>query len=143
MTTATDFPPWAVASMPTVWLRACDPLGLAHSMRPISATRHPAEPADGDALHYGQLLWGGRSQQGDVALAWDWVELPQRVIALADPMQVLSNIQLELEDGSWMNERHRILWLNDLIAALPWQAGLAGEGSHLRGTGDPQLPLAA
>ena len=127
MTGNTKLPPWAVTSMPTVWLDACDPAGLARSFRPVSATTH-RDAQGGDGLRYGQVLWASRTRQGDIAVAWDWVELRPRVIAIADPMQILSNLQLRLDNGAWMNERHRILWLNDLLHALPWQAELAVPG---------------
>lgn len=141
MTGNTNLPPWAVTSMPTVWLEACDPVALARSFRPLSATVHPDSKA-ADALRYGQALWGSRTRQGDIALAWDWVEVQRHVYAIADPMQILSNVQLRLDDGAWMNERHRILWLNDLLHALPWQAELA-EPAPPRIADNPLQRLAA
>jgi hypothetical protein len=119
--------------MPTVWLNDCDPVGLACTFHPVSATACSASPG-AEMVRYGQVLWASRTLHGDIAVAWDWVELPEKIIAMADPMQILSNVQLKLDDGSWMNERHRILWLNDLLGALPWQAELAAPGSR-RGSG--------
>ncbi len=135
MTGSTNLPPWAVTSMPTVWLDACDPVALARSFRPVSAVTGSDARGPG-ALRQGQALWGARTRHGDVGVAWDWVELRPRVLALADPMQILSNLQLRLEGGAWMNERQRILWLNDLVHALPWQAELALPGP---GQVDPAL----
>ena len=123
MTAMSNLPPWAVTSMPMVWLNDCDPEGAARSFRPVSFTAHRASPGS-DMVRYGQVLWASRLQRSEVAVAWDWVELPRKIIAMADPMQVVSNIQLQHDDGRWMNERQRILWLNDLVHALPWQAEL-------------------
>lgn len=139
MTVNKNLPPWAATSMPTVWLNDCDPVGLAQTFRPISSTVYDALP-ETDAIRYGQVLWASHTQHGDVAVAWDWVELPQRIIAMADPMQIVSNVQIVLNDGSWMNERHRILWLNDLMQALPWQARLAEPAQDHRAA---ELRLAA
>ncbi len=139
MTTTSKLQPWAVTAMPTVWLAECDPIGLAHAMRPLGSTEHAAA-AGTELLRFGQMLWGTRTPQGEVAIAWDWVELPQRVLVLADPMQILSNLQIKHADGHWMNERHRILWLNDLLATLPWQEELVGPRRHQP---HPTLRLAA
>lgn len=132
MTSTMNMPPWAVTSMPTVWLNDCDPVSFARTFRPVSATACAAS-RDAEMVRYGQVLWASRTLEGDIAVAWDWVELPQRVMAMADPMQILSNVQIKHDDGSWMNERHRILWLNDLLGALPWQAELVAPGSGRAG----------
>lgn len=124
MTVMTNLPPWAVTSMPMVWLEACDPVSVARSFRLVSFTAQ-SDPAASDTVRHGQVLWASRLQRSEVAIAWDWVELPKKIIAMADPMQIVSNIQIRHAQDRWMNERHRILWLNDLVHALPWQADLA------------------
>lgn len=124
MTAMTHLPPWAVTSMPMVWLEDCDPASAARNFRLVSFTAH-SDVAGSDTVRHGQVLWASRLQRSEVAVAWDWVELPRKIIAIADPMQVVSNIQIRHTNDHWMNERQRILWLNDLVHALPWQADLA------------------
>lgn len=124
MTVTTNLPPWAVTSMPMVWLDDCDPVSAARNFRLVSVTAH-SDAVGSDTVRHGQVLWASRLQRSEVAVAWDWVELPRKIIAMADPMQIVSNIQIRHEGDRWMNERHRILWLNDLVHALPWQADLA------------------
>ena len=80
----------------------------------------------GRGLKYGQVLWGVADDAGPMGVAWDWAEVDDHVIALADPMKVLSNLNLVNDDGSALSESHRIVRLNTAIHALRWQDQLAG-----------------
>ncbi|MDH4061800.1 MAG: hypothetical protein OEU94_13390, partial [Aquincola sp.] len=76
---------------------------------------------DEDAPVSGQTVWRGAGADGDVGVAWDWVMLSRDVVAMADPMCVVTNLRL-LGDGgevltSWESARH----LSRIVYGLPWQ----------------------
>ena len=76
---------------------------------------------DEDAPVSGQTVWRGAAADGDVGVAWDWVMLSRDVVAMADPMCVVTNLRL-LGDGgevltSWESARH----LSRIVYGLPWQ----------------------
>lgn len=69
----------------------------------------------------GQTLWLGRAGEAAAGVAWDWVSQPPGVVALADPMSLVSNIQLLNEEGEVLAPLELALELNGLVHALPWQ----------------------
>lgn len=72
----------------------------------------------------GQVLWATDTDGEPVGLAWDWAEVRERLLVLADPMAVLSNVALVDEDGEALDPREQLVYLNDMIHALPWQERL-------------------
>jgi hypothetical protein len=79
-------------------------------------------PASGeDARVCGQTLWRTEAADGEAGVAWDWVMLSDDVIAMADPMCVVTNLRLVGERGevltSWEAARH----LSQIVYGLPWQ----------------------
>jgi hypothetical protein len=56
----------------------------------------------------GQTVWRTDAPDGEVGVAWDWVMLSDDVIAMADPMCVVT---------SWEAARH----LSQIVYGLPWQ----------------------
>ena len=77
----------------------------------------------GEALyrHAGQTLWAWRSCDGDVGMAWDWVQLDQGVVAMADPMAVVTNLRLVGEAGAVLTAYESARHFNCVVHALPWQ----------------------
>ena len=69
----------------------------------------------------GQTIWVGPLADGEVGVAWDWVQLAQGVVAMADPMCVVTNLRLIGAQGevltSWEAARH----LSQIVYGLPWQ----------------------
>jgi hypothetical protein len=78
----------------------------------------------GDAEHpcSGQTVWGSPSTERAAGVAWDWVELQQGVVAMADPMALVTNLQLTDEHGEILPSLQATLHLNGLVHALPWQS---------------------
>jgi hypothetical protein len=79
-------------------------------------------PASGqDARVCGQTVWRTGAPEGEAGVAWDWVMLSDDVIAMADPMSVVTNLCLVGERGevltSWEAARH----LSQIVYGLPWQ----------------------
>lgn len=78
-------------------------------------------PGDTDNPTTGQTLWGGPSDNGAAGVAWDWVELQQGVVAMADPFALVTNLQLVGTHGEVLTTFEVAMRLNQLVHALPWQ----------------------
>ncbi|MCK6434310.1 MAG: hypothetical protein HUU30_13780 [Burkholderiaceae bacterium] len=73
----------------------------------------------------GQTLWAGQIDDIDAGLAWDWVQVSHDVVAMADPMAVVTNLRLLGREGEVLTAFESALHLNELVHALPWQAAVA------------------
>lgn len=69
----------------------------------------------------GQTVWAGRVDQGEAGVAWDWVQIARGVVALADPMSVVTNVRLIGEEGEVLTALQAARFLNELVHELPWQ----------------------
>lgn len=112
--------------MNTSWtIRAWPPLlwqaeGAAHLQFDHVETQVFPSSED-DAPVSGQTVWRTTAAAGEAGVAWDWVMLSRDVVAMADPMCVVTNLRL-LGDGgevltSWEAARH----LSRIVYGLPWQ----------------------
>ena len=112
--------------MSTSWsIRAWPPLlwqaeGASHlQFDHLDTQVFPA--SDHAAPRSGQTVWRGASADGEVGVAWDWVQLSRGVVAMADPMCVVSNLRLLGSQGevltAWESARH----LSQIVYGLPWQ----------------------
>lgn len=79
-------------------------------------------PGDDSEPAVGQTLWSGRSDAGDAGMAWDWVQIAQGVVAIADPMSVVTNVRLIGDEGEVLTAHAAARFLNELVRALPWQS---------------------
>jgi hypothetical protein len=116
--TAPAVPAWIVrAWAPVLWQTdGGPPQDFVHLGTQVIST--------GDGLHRcsGQTLWGRHADGGrDAGVAWDWVELPQGVVAMADPLAVVSNLRIVGPQGEELSGFEATLRLNELVHALPWQ----------------------
>jgi hypothetical protein len=66
-------------------------------------------------------LWGEPSAQCSAGVAWDWVELQEGVVAMADPLGLVTNLKLLDAHGDALSEFEIAVRLNGLVHALPWQ----------------------
>lgn len=78
-------------------------------------------PGDSEGPCSGQTVWGRRSPDGEVGLAWDWIELTHGVVAMADPMAMITNLRLIGSKGEVLTAPEAALFLNQLVRDLPWQ----------------------
>ena len=69
----------------------------------------------------GQTMWGGSSGSGDAGVAWDWIQIADDVVAMADPMSVVSNLRLIGGEGEVLTALASARYLNEIVHALPWQ----------------------
>jgi hypothetical protein len=76
---------------------------------------------DHDCLCCGQTLWGDANEAQSAGVAWDWVQLQQGVVAMADPLGLVTNLKLLDDEGEALNNVEAAVQLHQLVYALPWQ----------------------
>ncbi|MDL2336770.1 MAG: hypothetical protein QFE16_02920 [Pseudomonadota bacterium] len=69
----------------------------------------------------GQTLWARTGDEATAGVAWDWIQLHQGVVALADPMGLVTNLMLLDAQGDPIPTLQAALHLNEIVHALPWQ----------------------
>ena len=116
-----QIPAWQITSWSEVGVRTAEWDSSVNELRHLGTSSHVDERDDG--LRYGQSLWGCQTGPDKmVGIAWDWREVRPGVVAMADPMTVLSNVVLLGDEGEPVDSFKRILHLNNAIFSLPWQA---------------------
>lgn len=114
-----SIPAWQVINWAPIKLDLDDFQRTCASFRHLGTTIHAdAEHSD---LRSGQTVWGVERDGRWVGVAFEWAEMTNHVVALSDPMQVLSNVMLVEADGESVGERARIVHLNTAIHELDWQ----------------------
>ena len=110
-------PPWTLCAWPTLlWqVEKQIPLRLQHLGTQITS------PGDALSRTLGQTIWAWHGQEGDVGMAWDWVQITPGVVAMADPMAVLTNLRLVGEAGTVLTALESARHFNDVVRALRWQ----------------------
>jgi len=110
-------PAWAVFAWPTVLWQAPRPgrLHFQHLGTHVTTVGNPVAPSSG------QTLWGDAEGDATAGLAWDWVELAQGIVAMADPMAVITNVRLLGPGGEVLTSVEAAPHLNEMVHALPWQ----------------------
>ena len=109
--------PWSLHAWPPVLWQAGDPARVRfhHLGTRITYTGNPlGAPA-------GQTIWGGSDAEGQAGMAWDWILITRGVVAMADPMSVITNLRLVGEQGEVLTAQQSARFLNEIVRALPWQ----------------------
>jgi hypothetical protein len=116
MASHTSSPPWSVAAWPPVLttLQAALQFQFAHL-----DTRITTGSADSPVC--GHTLWGSRSADGTTGVSWEWVQITEGVVAMANPFGLITNLQLLGARGELLTRYEATLRLNTLLHALPWQ----------------------
>jgi len=69
----------------------------------------------------GQTVWAAPSDTGHAGMAWDWVQIAHGVVAIADPMSLVTNLRLLGDRGEVLTAHQAARFLNELVCSLPWQ----------------------
>jgi hypothetical protein len=111
-------PAWTIGAWPPVLLQSDrDP----HPNFVHLGTHVSARPA-ADWPRSGQTAWGGRAADSVAGLSWDWIEIADGVIAIADPMTMTTNLRLLGSEGEVLTAHSAAPHLNRIAHQLPWQA---------------------
>lgn len=110
--------PWTLRAWPPLLWQVTDmtPSGFRHLSTHVT-------PADGcvPCRLSGQTIWGGTVAGGNAGMAWDWVEVATGVVAMADPLSVVTNLRIIGDEGCVLTATQAARFLNGLVHALPWQ----------------------
>lgn len=110
-------PAWIVyAWTPVLWQSARAPdLHLVHlGTRVLNL-------GDEDCPCSGQTLWADNNNFRVAGVAWDWVEVREGVLAMSDPLGVVTNLRLTDAHGKEVKPRELAVQLHQMVYALPWQ----------------------
>ena len=110
-------PAWIVCAWPAVLWQANLPLDLqlVHLGTRVLTFGDRAGPCSG------QTLWGDASPERSAGVAWDWVQIQQGVVAIADPLGLITNLKLLDAEGEALSAPQVAMHLNQIVHALPWQ----------------------
>ena len=110
--------PWALRAWPPVLWQAGKPADWHFRHR---LTR--VEPlAEHGVRAIGQTVWAGSLADGEAGVAWDWVQVTGGVVAMVDPMAVVTNLCLVGDGGEVLTAWEAARYLNQIVYALPWQS---------------------
>lgn len=109
--------PWSLRAWPPLlWQAGHAPrVPFHHLGTRITFSGDPVQPPTG------QTVWAAHADEGEAGMAWDWVELAQGVVAMADPMSVVTNLRLLGRAGEVLTAQEAALFLNEVVRTLPWQ----------------------
>jgi hypothetical protein len=110
--------PWSLHAWPPLLWQAGEPARVRfhHLGTRITYTGNPLGPPAG------QTIWGGSAADGQAGMAWDWILITRGVVAMADPMSVITNLRLVGEQGEVLTAQQSARFLNEIVRALPWQS---------------------
>ncbi|MBS0435989.1 MAG: hypothetical protein JSR75_14050 [Proteobacteria bacterium] len=123
-------PAWKIVTWPTVPTPLDDWQQAVHRLRHLGMSVHVDEGEK--PLRYGQLLWGFESHDVMLGIAWDWREVMPDVVAIADPMSIVSNACFVDEEGAAVDDAVRMMYLNSAVYQLPWQTAVCAARHRMR-----------
>jgi len=110
-------PPWTVRAWPPL-------LCQVNNLRPLML-RHlgtrVTNPGDQVSRTAGQTIWAAAAAEGQAGMAWDWIQLSAGVVAMADPLSVVTNLRLVNPDGDVLSQLQALRHLNEVVHRLRWQ----------------------
>ena len=110
--------PWSIrAWRPVLWQA-----GRESQLRFHHLSTRVTLPGDRKSRTAGQTIWGGSHGDGEAGVAWDWIQISGDVVAMADPMSVVTNLRLVGEEGEVLTALESARFLNEIVHALPWQS---------------------
>lgn len=110
-------PPWVILSWPAVEGVA----GILHGQEFVHIGTRLIEPQAEGEHRRGSTLWVSKSPDRQVGLAWDWVEIEPQVLALSDPLGVITNLEIVDAAGQPLKRAHKAANLVWRLGRLGWQ----------------------
>jgi hypothetical protein len=110
-------PPWALRAWPPLLWQA----DRKNQLRLRHLSTRVTNPGDQVMRTAGQTVWAAQSADGEAGMAWDWVQLSRGIVAMADPMAVITNLRLIGPEGEMLSALESAVHLNAIVHALPWQ----------------------
>lgn len=95
---------------------------MTPELRQIGSTVRVHDARSG--LRSGHEVWAALADGEAIQIAWEWTEIQPEVVALFDPMNILSNVALIDGQGQELARSRRMLHLNNVIHQLDWRGAL-------------------
>jgi len=110
-------PPWTVRAWPSLLWQVDNlgPLQLRHLGTRVT------NPGDQVSRTAGQTIWAASLGDHQAGMAWDWIQLARGVVAMADPLSVVTNLRLVNPDGDVLTPLESLRRLNEVVHTLDWQ----------------------
>ena len=108
---------WSLRAWPPLLWQAGDPA----RMRFHHLDTRIAFSDDAPRIPAGQTVWAASAADGEAGMAWDWIQIARGVVAIADPMSVVTNVRLISAYGEVLTAHQAACFLNELVRSLPWQ----------------------
>ena len=110
-------PPWTVRAWPALLWQVdnLQPLPLRHLGTRVT------NPGDQTSRTSGQTIWAAAAGGAQAGMAWDWIQLVGGVVAMADPLSVVTNLRLVNPEGATLSQLESLRHFNELVHQLPWQ----------------------
>ena len=104
------------------------------------STVHSPE-VDDDGCRHGHVIWGSLLGACPMGMCWEWAEVRLGVVAIFNPMNVLSNVRLLSEDGRPFSQGQTVLVFNSVVHEVDWQSGVCEELAFRRRSGKSVIPM--
>ncbi|PTT91096.1 hypothetical protein DBR42_04565 [Pelomonas sp. HMWF004] len=92
---------------------------VAHELREVDGCVCMRDALTG--MCSGHTRWATAVQAAPIEIAWSWAEIQPGLIALRDPMSILSNVLILDAEGHALERAQRMLHLNNLVYQLDWR----------------------
>ena len=119
---------WQVIMWQRVGMKPKDLFRLIPRFRHLGTSLQLGEVSEGHCV--GSTVWGCDYMGKQLGLTWEWIEVKPRVVALGDPMVLLSNVELMSDEEDAVEQGDRLLALHRVIYALPWQKQVVAKRWH-------------
>jgi hypothetical protein len=110
-------PPWALYAWPAIFCQA----SIKRKARFVHLGTRVTTSGSRSTPCAGQTVWSEHFDEGQAGLAWDWVQIADGVVAMANPLCVVTNLRLVGDHGELLAARESALHLSRLVCQLPWQ----------------------
>lgn len=110
-------PPWALYAWPAIFCQA----SIKRKARFVHLGTRVTTAGSLGTPCAGQTVWSEYFDEGQAGLAWDWIQIADGVVAMSNPLCVVTNLRLVGEHGELLAARESALHLSRIVCQLPWQ----------------------
>lgn len=100
-------------------------MGAARRLRHCSSLLRHRGPED--FVEHGETTWTMVTSVGAMTILFEWAEVTRGVLALANPMGIVSNVRLLTDEGELLTPSQTLLELNFTVHELDWQVVVASK----------------
>jgi hypothetical protein len=116
-TSAHTQPLWSLYTWPPVFWQA----NLRRRPRFVHLATRVTGGQGASKGRFGNTIWEGISNDGDAGFGWDWIEIGDGVVAMSDPMALVTNLQILSESGEVLPSSTAAVHFNQFVRRIPWQ----------------------